>query len=180
MWATLNKPWRRLQLAASMALALIAALALFPATQGSNCGGNSAALHAVKWYALLVQLAAEENPERRFSIAEATPRERAELARIADDFWIAGARLLISPLPHHIDAGGPPRLLIVCDRAYRNVPRRRIGIAPPTHAAAFSDGSSRLISTEEFTAINRSSLVPLDDALAGTSPNRKEAPAAAD
>jgi hypothetical protein len=166
--------------AAVCALALVAALAIFQALQGSNCGGNSAALHDVRWYALLVQLAAEENPGRQFSIAEATPRERDELERIADDFWIPGARFWVSPLPQRIDAGQPPRLIIVCDREFRNVPRQLIGSAPPTHAAAFSDGSSRLISTEEFAAIDRSSLLPLDELLARTCPDQKEQPTAAD
>jgi hypothetical protein len=71
-------------------------------------------------------------------------------------------------------------LLIVCDCAFRNVPRQLIGSAPPTHAAAFSDGSTRLISTEEFAAIDRSSLVPLDELLARASLDQKEQPTAAD
>lgn len=180
MRATRNKHGRWAADAAVCALVLVAALAIFQAPQGSNCGGNSAALNDVKRYSLLAQRAAEENRERQFSIAEATPRERAELARIADDFWIRGARFWVSPLPQRIDAGQPPRLLIACDRAFRNVPRQLIGSTPPTHAAAFSDGSSRLISTEEFAAIDRSSLVPLDELLARTSADQKEQPTAAD
>lgn len=175
-----NKPVRWAAFAAGCAFVIVAILPTFQARQGSNCGGNSAALHDVKWYALVVQQAAEENLERQFSISESTPRERAELAHIADDFWIRGARFWVSPLPQRIDAGQPPRLLIVCDRAYRNVPRQLIGSAPPTHAAAFSDGSCRLISIEEFAAIDRSSLVPLDELLARTSADQMEQPTAAD
>src|SRR3569623_428682 len=156
--------------AIAVAILIAATVAIMSASQSSNCGGNSAALHDVKWYSLIARSAAAERPDHSFSVAQATPREREELAQIANDFWIHGARFLVSPLPFKQQAPQPPRLIIVCDRAYKNVPRRLIGSAPATHAAAFSDGSCRLISVAEFEAIDRSSLIPLDELLTTSGP----------
>lgn len=166
MYSLLRLVWMRIKRTAAVALLVASGLLLIPFSEGSNCGGNSAALNDVKWYSLIVQLAAEENPDHEFRIDCATPNQREELAHIANDFWVSGARFLVSTRPYRLQSTAPPRLLIVCDRAYRNVPRRLIGSAQPTHAAAFSDGSCRLLSEAEFEAIDRSVLVPLQELLA--------------
>lgn len=55
------------------------------------------------------------------------------------------------------------RVIVVCDKPYRNVPEQWIGSAPPTHAAAFCDGSYGLISPTEFAALDRSTFTFLDE-----------------
>jgi hypothetical protein len=156
---------RSFNVIAAISVLLLLGISLPPGFQASNCGGNTAALHDVKWYSLIVQLAAEENPKHEFRIDRVTRDQQDELAQIANDFWVSGARFLVSTRPYQLESPAQPRLIIVCDRPYRNVPSRLIGSAPPTHAAAFSDGSRRLLSVAEFEAIDRSALVPLDELL---------------
>lgn len=165
----LLRNWSCRMAAAAILLAAVAAL-LVPSFQASNCGGNAAALSAVKHYSLLVRLAAAEYSNGEFTIARATPRQREELAGIANGVWTPETRFLVFPAPCRLRSSEPPRLIIVCDRPYRNVPRRFFGSAPPTHAAAYSDGSCRLISVAEFAAIDRKSLVPLGELLADLAP----------
>lgn len=132
---------------------------------GSNCGGNSAALHNVRQYYVILEMAAASRPGHRFAIASATPEEREELAAVARYSWTGAARFLVSTQPYQAAAPGPRRMIIVCDTPYRNLPRRLIP-PPPTHAAAYSDGSVDLISVSESAALDHSVLVPLDQLLA--------------
>jgi hypothetical protein len=114
---------------------------------------------------MILELAAASRPDHRFAIASATPEEREELAAVAEGSWTGGARFLVATEPYEARAPGPRRLLIVCETAFRNVPRRLIPPAP-THAAAYSDGSVALISASEYAALDHSKLVPLDQLLA--------------
>lgn len=131
--------------------------------QPSNCGGNSEALNDVKLYALTMQWVAETQPDHQFSIASSTAGELAQLRDLATG--PAGAGFLVSPRPYRHPPAGPKRIVIVCDRAFTNVPRRLFGRAPPTHAAAYSDGSCGLISVADFKALDRSEFVPLEELL---------------
>jgi hypothetical protein len=150
---------------------LMAALA--PALQpATNCGGNNAALSDVHQYCLIASLAADELPDHGFRISDATPEQREDLAHIADDFWIRPARLLVLPSLDRKLRSGPRRITIVCDTAFRNVPRPIWGRGTPRHAAGYSDGSVGLISVAEYQALDRSSLRPLDDLLAEAHPDR--------
>jgi hypothetical protein len=143
---------------------LLAFLAEMP-NSGSNCGGNTAAIWNVRQYCLIVEMAAASRPDHRFAIAAATPQEREDLAAVARGPWTGGARYLVSTQPYQAGASGPRRLIIVCDTPFRNVPRRLIP-SPPTHAAAYSDGTVALISVSEYAALDHSVLVPLDQFLA--------------
>jgi hypothetical protein len=147
---------------------LLAILAGMP-NSGTNCGGNTAAIWNVRQYYLVVEMAATSRPNHRFTIASATPQEREELAAVARGPWIGGAHYLASTQPYHAGAGGPRRLLIVCDTPFRNVPRRLIP-STPTHAAAYSDGTVALISVSEYAALDHSELIPLDQLLADQAP----------
>lgn len=148
-------------LAAAVILLVLTGL-LIPASRSSNCGGNSAALNDVRIYALIARQA-PEGPDSPFVFEDLTHEEQSWLRRMLDDFWLNGAGFLVDPRPDRLAPAEPKRLLIVCDRAFRNVPRNWIGSAPPTHAAAFADGSTALISEAEFAVIDRSVLVPLRD-----------------
>ena len=144
---------------------LLAILTDLP-NSASNCGGNSAAIWNVRQYFLIVEMAAARRPDHRFAIASATREEREELAAVARFSGAGRARFLASTQPYQAGAPGPRRLIMVCDTPYRNVPRRLIP-SSPTHAAAFSDGSVALISVSEYAALDRSVLVPLDQAVTG-------------
>lgn len=142
---------------------VLVALVLPALKQPSNCGGNSEALSDVKWYALFLQWAAETRPDHEFSIASATPSQLGELRSLA--IGPAGARYLVSPQPYRHPHTDQKRVVIVCDRAFTNVPRRLFGRAPPTHAVAYSDGTCGLISMADFKKLDRSELVPLTELL---------------
>ena len=146
------------------ALALLSAVLL--GSRGSNCGGNNAALSDLRSYLIVARLAAEEDPNHRFLVTEATPDQRATLAQIASDSWLGTARLLVSTRPIFASPTGPRRVVAVCDRPFTNVPRPWIGTAPPAHAVAFSDGTTRLISPAEFAPLDLREFVPLMDLIA--------------
>jgi hypothetical protein len=155
---------------AVIGVCMAAALAFARASQGSNCGGNSAALHCVRLYLILVQAAVAQNPDHQFVIARATPEERAELTGIVNDFWVRSVPFLVSRLPCGMPTSERRRIIIVCSRPFTNVPSRLLGFAPPAHAAAFSDGSVELISVQEFESLDRSRFAPLDELLAEPNP----------
>ncbi len=154
----------------SIAVLMGVFVAIAPTFQGSNCGGNSAALNDVRMYSIIVRGAAAESPDHQFDIASATAEQRDWLSQIADDFWIRPGRFLVSPQPYRIQPSGLREVIIVCDTPYRNIPRRILCSAPPTHAAAFSDGTIGLISVAEFESLDHDSLTPLNELLASFKP----------
>jgi hypothetical protein len=150
-----------LGLMATLAIGALSALPLF--ARASNCGGNSAALYRVRVYVLTARVCAMDNPDHTFRVMTVTPEQRKELADLAHDHWIPSARFLVSTAPLSDDRSQSPRIIIVCDTPYNNVPRRWIGSAPPAHAAGFSDGSVQLISPIQFAALDKSAFSFLDE-----------------
>jgi hypothetical protein len=154
---------------------LLIVLALAPAAIGtfvaldrlntSNCGGNNAALADVQTCAYMIQAFAEESPKGEFVVTALTAEQCRELKQVANDGWLNGGQLLVSTEPFRVDSFGSHRLLIVCDRPFTNVPRYVFGHAPPTHAAAYSDGTTALLTTREFAALDPSKLVSLNEIL---------------
>jgi hypothetical protein len=122
----------------------------------SNCGGNNAALCYVRMYSIFLENAADESPNGEFDVTSATPRQRTQLAEIAHCPWLRGGQILVSIRPYRSEPSEPRRIVAVCDRAFRNVPRYVFGTAPPTFAASFSDGSTALLTAKEFDALDRS------------------------
>lgn len=51
------------------------------------------------------------------------------------------------------------QVVAVCDKPFDNVPRRFFGKAPLTHAIAFADGTTGLISSEEFSKLDLAGFV---------------------
>jgi hypothetical protein len=160
---------RKSLLVAGLLLAIGAAVVstVIPITYASNCGGNSAALFVVSQYATIARMAAEESADRTFRVAAVTTEQREQLAHIARYHWIPNARFLVSTTPLSDQQSQPRRIIAVCDTPYCNVPQHKFGWwtipAPATHAAAFSDGSTALISTAEFAALDRLSFRFLDE-----------------
>jgi hypothetical protein len=128
----------------------------------TNCGGNSAALSDVRCYVTIAQMAADESTEGQFLVTQATPSQLNWLSEIASDPWLRGGQLLVSMKPYRLEPSEPRRIIAVCDRPFTNVPRYIFGQAPPTHAAAYSDGSTALLTATEFAALDRSTMIPLN------------------
>ena len=151
--------WKLLT-AASIAAALVLCGAFFlPAlTRPSNCGGNSAALSACKSVAVCIRLIAAERGDGPVSIGGLRAAEREHFKQVAGLNWLGGARILVTP---EIRGGQPSgkEIIAVCDRAFDNVPRRRLGKAPLTHAVAYADGSTALMSIDEFQRVDLSRFV---------------------
>ncbi len=129
---------------------------------GSNCGGNSAALAHVDLYVQFAILSATDSPSQRFDVANPGSALEPRVAKFARNHWLRTARFLVSIVPLSSADADSPHVIIICDTPYTNVPRRRIGKAPPTYAAGYSDGSVGLLSEGEFRAIDRSGFVALD------------------
>ena len=150
-------------------LFLLAGLLVFGAVLGpglsysiTNCGGNSAALAQVQSIALIARAGTFDTPDHSFRFTAVDADQREQLTHYSRTHWLRNARFLVSIDPVLEHEAQPRRIIVVCDTPYRNVPRRWIGSAPPTHAAGFSDGSHGLISTAEFAALDRSKFTPLD------------------
>lgn len=148
----------------------------WPGTRGSNCGGNSAALWKVGLYCSYFRsfIAPREtnptpDPDLIALVRAARPDVRDALREVADGSWNHGSRFLVAREPFRADPKAARRILIVCDRGYQNVPRRLLGqwLNAPTHAAGFSDGSTGLISGDEFATLDRTCFAYLDEVLAG-------------
>lgn len=135
----------------------------------SNCGGNSAALSQVRGMASFVRAHALDHPSPEGFLASLTLEERDELADLAMNHWIPRARFLVSiqPLP---SVGAPPLLLAVCDTPFTNQPQRG---SAPSHAAAYSDGSTRLLSPSDYLALDRTGLVEIGALVASQSSSTK-------
>src|SRR5436190_6333576 len=93
----------------------------------SNCGGNNAALSDVRAYAIFIQCAADESANGEFLITAPTPKQRKQLAEIAHDPWLRGGQLLVSTKPNRSEPSEPRRIVIVCNRPFKNVPRYVFG-----------------------------------------------------
>ena len=137
--------------------------AVFPSlTYTTNCGGNSAALAAVGTYTTLARVEAMDSPDHAFRVTSATAPQREQLAQLPGASWLRRAHFLVSTTPVAAEST-EHRVIIVCDTPYTNVPRRWFGSAPPSHAAGFSDGSTGLITSTEFAALDRTSFVALNE-----------------
>jgi hypothetical protein len=137
---------------------------LLPALQlPRNCGGNTAALSNVVFWKAFVEGAVAQDAKHRFCINTATPEQREQFAFYARAGMISNAHhFLVSTLPYTEETRDPGQVLMVCDTPFTNVPQGRFFSSPPTHAAMFQDGNFRLISVDEFKALDKSTLVPLD------------------
>jgi hypothetical protein len=127
-------------------------------TYSTNCGGNCAALAQIRMIALAARVGSMDAPDGSFGFATADP---AAHPYFADASRPREARFLVTT-ETITGKTSPPIIIAVCDTPYRNLPEQWFGTPPPTHAAAFSDGTSRLISTPEFAALDFSKLIPLD------------------
>lgn len=142
------------------AVPLICAALLLPMlARPTNCGGNSAALAACRDIALSFRVIALEHGDRPVLMASLTPEEKENFRHVAGLSWLPGSRILVAQGPIVVRERPPKEILAVCDHPFDNVPRRFVGKSPPTHAVAYSDGSTGLISIEEFRRADFSGFV---------------------
>ena len=133
------------------AVVLICAAVLLPLlARPTNCGGNSAALTACEDIALSLQIISSDHGDKSFSVSDLGPAEREYFRRVAGLSWLPDSKILVAPGPIVLRAQQPKMIIAVCDRPFDNVPRRLFGKAPATHAVAYSDGSTGLITVGEF------------------------------
>ncbi len=142
----------------SIALILCGAALLPLAARSTNCGGNSAALAACKSVATCFQLAASERSGKPVSVADLSETERDYFRQIAGLSWLGEAKVLVAATPVSPDTQ-KQQIVAVCDKPFDNVPRRFFGKAPLTHAVAHADGSTVLISVEDFQKLDVSKFI---------------------
>jgi len=145
----------------SVAILIVAAGLSFPAMQRSNCGGNSAALTACRGYITFLQSWAADHHGQRFYCGQADSQTRQELGSLLGASWIRSARLLARVEDVVVDSAANKRIIMVCDRAYDNVPQRVFGRSPMAHAVAYSTGETGLIPPEEFSRLDLGGFIDL-------------------
>jgi hypothetical protein len=156
---TTRTRWSLLGLAAI--LVMVAGMLLPMMKKASNCGGNSAALAACSGYIMILHVWALDHADQSFHLDHADTQTRHGLARLPGASWIRLARLMARVDDVRVDAVGAKRVIMVCDRAYDNVPQRMFGTSPMAHAVAYSTGEIGLISPDEFVRLDLSGFVDL-------------------
>src|SRR5262245_47374732 len=117
----------------SIAIVLVTAGMVLPAMKRSNCGGNSAALAACSGFVVVLKLWTAEHDGQRFQVETADIQTRRQLGHLPGEYEIHAARLMARLHDVRLDPAAERRVIMVCDRAYDNVPRRYIGRAPLAH-----------------------------------------------
>lgn len=146
----------RIVIAAGLVMALaLGAGALLPLLAGrSNCGGNSAALAACRGYITVLHVWAVDHPDQSFHYDQADEQTRQHFLRLPGASWIRSARLLARLDDLRVDSAAEKKIIMVCDRAYNNVPQRIFGRSPMAHAVAYATGETGLISPDEFARLD--------------------------
>jgi hypothetical protein len=130
----------------------------------TNCGGYNAARAYVRMTAIIMSMFADDSANETFSLETATPAQLQELARCFTAGWgVQDGDIWITKKPLRSDANDRQQIVALCSRPFKNVPQYMFRWAPPSHAVAFSDGSTALISTGEFEALDRSAFTPLNE-----------------
>jgi len=137
------------------AVALLAALLLPLVSTATNCGGNNAAISVCKQCALEVLLSRINTRTNGFEFARLPETEKVELAKLAHSHWVPSANFWIQT--NVANLAGSKQILVVCDRAYGNLPAPtwRNGYRKNlAHAVAYSDGSGGIITPAEFAKLD--------------------------
>ena len=120
----------------------------------SNCGGNSAALSRCGSYSLTVAWKMEES-SGDFKTGDLTDEERKEVLRLADNHWNPGSHLLLKRIVR--EKGDPKQIVVVCDKAYNNVPQPTVWnlySKNPAHAVGYADRTTGLITPKQFRELD--------------------------
>jgi len=140
--------------------------------EGSNCGGNSAALAECSEYvcgslATIIEMHSpivtnatygevyghfDRSKEYLYAPELLTQENLYCVPRSSG--WTGRAPYLIRTNAVTTFGRSARKVIIVCSRAFNNVPRRRFLKSPFRHAVGYCDGSTGLISRKEFEALD--------------------------
>jgi hypothetical protein len=118
------------------------------ASKSSNCSGNSAAMAACGSIDTALSIVASERKANSIDLSTLTVSEREVFGQIAGLRWLGDAKVLVK-LRLDFDSTNEV-VLAVCNQAFRNVPQKLIGQAPPTHAALIQNRGVVLLPVDEF------------------------------
>ena len=119
---------------------------------------------------MLVRMAASDN-HGVFDLDKLSGPEKAELASETTNRWIANAGFFVRKGTLDLEKY-PKALLIVCDTLYDNVPQPTFWNGHkrnPAYAVGYADGSTGLISSSQFRALDRSGFLNAADFFTHTS-----------
>jgi len=133
----------------------------------SNCGGNSSALSSCKQAVISARIEAEDN-NGVFNYNSLSAEAQKEFVKATHSHWNPTAKFLIRRGATDIrkKAG---EIFVLCDTAYGNVPQptfwnlHRQNMA---HAVGYADGTTSLISPEQFAALDKSQFFEIPAATA--------------
>lgn len=127
-------------------------------TLGTNCGQNSYALSACRYYVLSANLAADEN-NGLFEIGKVDTNCIPMLFR---DIWGVSGKDFLVRTNFLSGSATKHQAVIVCTRQFDNVPQPVIWNLyhkNPAHAVGYSDGTAGLILPVEFSNLNLSGFI---------------------
>jgi hypothetical protein len=142
------------------ALVLAVGLSLPALKPASNCGGNNFAVAACRQ--MVIYRSSAFGSGVTFDLTGLAPLDRSNLFSLTTNSWTGAARFWVRT---NGSENAPTRQIVVfCDLPYENVPQPTIwnGFGRnAAHAVGYSDGTSGLISPEEFERLDRRSFVCL-------------------
>lgn len=139
-----------------LVIVVLAVGVVLPAFQlASNCGGNTAALCAVRNIHSVWMIGAHDRDTNEMAIADFKESELREyLGSIPGFRWIRESTIMVSTRKIALQSD-KKEILAFCTAAYNNVPHRRFFKTPPRHAVVYSDGTSGLLLPSEMALIER-------------------------
>ena len=143
---------------------VLAFVAFAPAFQGSNCGGNSAAMHVCAQFAAMlhaVSIATDSPASPDDLLAQWGPRDVRGWTRTS---WL-DAEFMVADPARPVDPA-VRSVVIVCSESYGNVPRPsplNLYRKNSAHAVGYSDGTVDLISPREYEALDLEQFVAVTD-----------------
>jgi len=141
---------------------------ILPATSASNCGQNSYALTVCRNFAVTTVSAAQDN-QSKFEIGKIDKIEGRILSSLAERGWgMSGVDFLVRT-NFVLGNSSNREIVIVCERQFGNVPQPTVWNfyrQNPAHAVGYSDGTTGLISPEQFRNLDLSGFVSLSNLVA--------------
>ena len=133
--------------------------------RASNCGGNSAALHACRTLASVPQLAIRDQPQAELGF-DSAQRILGPGQFPSRPLFLGDAEILIrSPTESWPRDPQAKVVVAVCTTAFSNIrihSRWNVFASNAAHAVGFSDGSAALIPVSEFKQLDLTGFVPVE------------------
>ena len=115
------------------------------------CSSVEAVLRLISW----------EREQKKIDLDALKQSEREYFDQVAGLNWLGGAKVFVRT---RVELDSTNQLVLaVCDQAFRNVPQKMFGEAPPTHAALILNRGVVLLPVEEFNRLNLDGFVNVRD-----------------